>query len=413
VSSTSNLGANVTTSSTQTYNGAVTLSGGDRTLTGSTVNFVSTLAGGTNALTVTGNLDLDDAATDLSTLEVSGTSNLGADVTTSGNQTYSGNVVISAGTLASPLDIQSNGGNITFSGTLTAGSGSKAAQRSLRINGDYKAGNNYLNTGSVTFNDSVGYAFKGVSYFRLLNDSFYSLDVTGNAIYLNANVMTFETQEYSGPVIIGNNGSNGTTRTLLSMDPSITFNHTVDDSQADVHTLIVSALALSQDSEEIPTIVFEDEVGQIVPLNALYMNIGVQDTTSVDAVFEDLATNQSVAGQSIRYGGETYNAPVNDTNFATDGASSTDITDYGIDGGEIASEASTDKIRSYIGEMQEVGDSIRTGQPTVEVGEAIIGFPEVTIATDDAADDEEDEEGKVLLCSIEGEEASGADCAEN
>jgi len=143
------------------------------------------------------------------------------------------------------------------------------------------------------------------------------------------------------------------------------------------------------------------------------MNIGVQDTTSVDAVFEDLATNQSVAGQSIRYGGETYNAPVNDTNFATDGASSTDITDYGIDGGEIASEASTDKIRSYIGEMQEVGDSIRTGQPTVEVGEAIIGFPEVTIATDDAADDEEDEEVKVLLCSIEGEEASGADCAEN
>ena len=80
VSGTSNLGANVTTSSTQTYTSAVTLSGGDRILTGTIINFGSTLAGGTNALTITGNLDLDGAATDLSTLAVSGTSNLGADV---------------------------------------------------------------------------------------------------------------------------------------------------------------------------------------------------------------------------------------------------------------------------------------------------------------------------------------------
>jgi hypothetical protein len=39
VSGTSNLGANVTTSGTQTYTGCDNLSGGDRTLTGSTVNF--------------------------------------------------------------------------------------------------------------------------------------------------------------------------------------------------------------------------------------------------------------------------------------------------------------------------------------------------------------------------------------
>ena len=63
VSSTSNLGADVTTSSTQTYTSGVTLSGADRTLTASIVNFVDTLAGGTNGLTITGNLDLDGAAT--------------------------------------------------------------------------------------------------------------------------------------------------------------------------------------------------------------------------------------------------------------------------------------------------------------------------------------------------------------
>ena len=70
VSGTSNLGASVTTSSTQTYTSAVTLSGGDRILTGTIINFGSTLAGGTNALTITGNLDLDGAATGLTTLEV-------------------------------------------------------------------------------------------------------------------------------------------------------------------------------------------------------------------------------------------------------------------------------------------------------------------------------------------------------
>ena len=48
VSGTSNLGANVTTSGTQTYTGAVTLSGGaNTTLTGSTIQFGSTVAGGT------------------------------------------------------------------------------------------------------------------------------------------------------------------------------------------------------------------------------------------------------------------------------------------------------------------------------------------------------------------------------
>jgi hypothetical protein len=52
VSGTSNLGANVTTSSTQTYTSGVTLSGADRTLTASTVNFVDTLNGGTNGLTL-------------------------------------------------------------------------------------------------------------------------------------------------------------------------------------------------------------------------------------------------------------------------------------------------------------------------------------------------------------------------
>ena len=79
VSTTSNLGANVTTSGTQTYTGAATLSGGDRTLQGSTINFANTLTGtGSHDLIITGALDLDGAATSIVDLSVSTTSNLGA-----------------------------------------------------------------------------------------------------------------------------------------------------------------------------------------------------------------------------------------------------------------------------------------------------------------------------------------------
>ena len=119
VSGTSNLGANVTTSGTQTYTGAVTLST-DVTLTttDSNVTFSSTvdgdgtardliidtngttgtilfdgLVGNSNdldAMTITGNLDLDAAIANTTSIDVSGTSNLGANVTTSGTQTYTG-----------------------------------------------------------------------------------------------------------------------------------------------------------------------------------------------------------------------------------------------------------------------------------------------------------------------------------
>ena len=48
VSGTSNIGANVTTTGTQSYSGTTTLSGGDRTLQGSTVTLAA-VTGGSNA----------------------------------------------------------------------------------------------------------------------------------------------------------------------------------------------------------------------------------------------------------------------------------------------------------------------------------------------------------------------------
>ena len=57
VSGVSNLGADVTTSGTQTYLATTTLSGGARTLQGSTIQTVA--VSGAQNLTITGNLDLN------------------------------------------------------------------------------------------------------------------------------------------------------------------------------------------------------------------------------------------------------------------------------------------------------------------------------------------------------------------
>ncbi|PTY38086.1 hypothetical protein BGP77_16680 [Saccharospirillum sp. MSK14-1] len=91
------LSQDITTAGTQTYNGSVMLEG-DRTLAGSSVNFASSVSGndadGDDSLAITGNLDLDGALTEITSLSVSGDANLAADVTTSGTQTYSGAVTL-------------------------------------------------------------------------------------------------------------------------------------------------------------------------------------------------------------------------------------------------------------------------------------------------------------------------------
>ncbi len=118
-----------TTTGTQTYSGAVTLSAATITLTttDSDVTFGGTIdsdAGQTRHLTIdtngttgtiqfgglvgntvalgaigiTGNLDLDANIVGAASLAVSGSSNLGANVTTTGTQTYTGAVTLSAAT---------------------------------------------------------------------------------------------------------------------------------------------------------------------------------------------------------------------------------------------------------------------------------------------------------------------------
>ena len=147
------LAANVTSSGTQTYYAPITLSG-SRTLTASTVNFTSTLAGGSNALIISANLDLDGAATGLTSLNVYGTSNLGASVTTTSTQTYQGAVTVSA-----DITLTTTNSNIDFDAivnadtagralTLAAGSGDVTFDNA--IGGSTALGNLNITTGALT-----------------------------------------------------------------------------------------------------------------------------------------------------------------------------------------------------------------------------------------------------------------------
>ena len=146
VSTTSNLGANVNTSGIQTYTGAVTLSGANRTLKGSTITTQGTL-GGAFALTITGNAVFGNGAADDvvltgsdKALEVSGTTTIVTDtITTSGTQTYTGAVTLNTSTtLTAASD------TITFSSTVNA---ADTTDKDLTFGSG---------TGTVTFTGAVG-----------------------------------------------------------------------------------------------------------------------------------------------------------------------------------------------------------------------------------------------------------------
>ena len=252
---------NLTLSGANTYSGTTHINGGGLVLANSNALASNSIQSTSGRLKTTERI---------SNLTVTGAVNLIGDIATTGAQTFSNNVTIGAGSSANPLTISSQNSDITFSGTVKTGSGAKAAQRSLTVN---------AGTGNVTFNDRVGYDFNGITFNpQLTADSPYALSVTGGNITLKGDVMTFETQTYNGAVKIGGTGSNGTTRTLLSMDPKITFNGTVDDTQANTHTLVAKAVQVRSNvlNSDAPEVNFNRPVSSVTKLQGFQGFTGYQ-----------------------------------------------------------------------------------------------------------------------------------------
>ena len=281
--------------------GLITLSG-NNSFTGATnINASSLMVASANGLgagTVTssgGSLSVVTGVT-LPNLTVNGPVNLATNIATTGAQAYNGTVTIAGGNAVSgvvtPLVLSTNNADITFAGALVAGTSGLTNKQSLTIN---------AGTGNVTFGGQVGAAVTGKLYSEVWNnpvymDSFYDLAVNAGNITIKGDITTFDAQIYNansglGHVYIGGNGPTDITRTLLSEDPTITFNALIDDTQTGTHTLVVKAISLV--GNNVPVVTLNDAVGSTAALAGLIVKTGNQDNTSASPKFSDISTNSS------------------------------------------------------------------------------------------------------------------------
>jgi hypothetical protein len=125
----------------------------------------------------------------------------------------------------------------------------------------------------------VGTSLAGVrfgDYQSVTDVNPYGFSVSAGDIWLFADVTTFEQQRYDGSVHIGNNGSNGFTRLLVSLDPTVAFTGTINDTVPGTHTLDVRAVTTNPGNGLVPAVVFGGSVGQATPLLNLLAFAGVQ-----------------------------------------------------------------------------------------------------------------------------------------
>jgi hypothetical protein len=316
--------------------GVVTMSG-DNSYTGGTILFAgsSLIAGSDNAIAggaITSNGTSVSPATfsvsggvTLPALSISGgTTKLASNITTSGAQTYSGSVLIAPST-GSSATLASGNAAITFTGTLDAVSDKS---KSLVID----AGN-----GLVTIGNSIGSVAR-------LND----LAITGSRINLLADILTAATQTYNGAAYIGDisylgqtasvgflytptftpyfeyqSGGNISTieylnlnpiyiRTLISQDPSVVFNGTVNDITANTHTLLVAAVAPASvntsvsDINSAANISFASTVGDSAPLYSINAQT-IVDSNQSDYLSTYIGSTTLVGGVAT-YSSQTYRA---------------------------------------------------------------------------------------------------------
>jgi hypothetical protein len=275
---------------------ALTISGNNTAYTGNTqintsrLHLSSSRALGSGSLVSSGGGLSMDGSIELPSLNVNGNLILQSGIYTTGSQTYNANLELAAN---GNTRLDTTNSNITFNGAITAGINSKANQRSLLIN---------AGSGTVVFNERVGSDRGLYANFNNNNTNLYTLRVTAGRIEIKADILTFENQIYNGPVFIGSNGTNGTTRTLISVDPSIVFNSTIDDINPTIPTHTLEAKAIAVDYSMTPILQFNGDIGGDQPLASLVSITGTQLTTSGTQV-GDVSSNPVRYNGSITIGG--------------------------------------------------------------------------------------------------------------
>ena len=226
-------GGAISTTGTQTYAGPVTL-GANTTLTGSTITNSGTVTGNSNALTITGNAVVAGVISGVSNYAVSGTASLGADLSTTGTQTYGDAVTLVAPTVTLASTGVGAAGDITFLGTLD---GASTGAQALIVNTG--------GGGTTTFSQAVG-AKTALSSIVT--------DVAGEVAINGGSVTTTGTQTYNelvslgadtkltgSTVAIGNSGSGGVNGAGKSLD--VVGNAVFNGDVASLSSLSVSGTA--------------------------------------------------------------------------------------------------------------------------------------------------------------------------
>jgi autotransporter-associated beta strand protein len=287
-------------SGTLTISGRNTAYSGNTQINGSRLHLANARALGSGSVVSNGGGLSMDGTIELPALNVIGNVDLHSNIFTTGAQTYNGNLGI---TVNGDTRLETNNSNISFNGTITAGNDSKDNRRSLLIN---------AGRGTVAFNDRVGSDRGLYANFNNDNINLYTLNVTAARIEIKADILTFENQVYNGSVYIGNNGSNGFVRTLISVDPSVKFNGTVDDLALNTHQLVVKAIAVNYSG--VPLVEFVGDVGSNQALASLAAVTGTQITTAGSQV-GDISNNpvnfkgiMTIGGSVTTAGDQSYTA---------------------------------------------------------------------------------------------------------
>jgi autotransporter-associated beta strand protein len=309
-----------------TLNGVNSYTGGTVINSGATLDIAGSNAIGTPTITSNGTsinpaqLTIVNGVT-LAFLNISGgTTQLLSNVNTTGAQTYSDLVLTNDTTLTTA------NANVNFLGTID---GASAKTQSLTTN---------AGTGTITIASSVG------SNARL--NAFTNTAATINIL---ADVLTGTSQTYNGSVFIGDASYIGQTptvgflfanyssyfqyttatitstiqylntnpiyvRSLISEDPSITFNGAVNDITPNTHTLLVAAIVPASVSPSSSvsaingagSINFNAPVGASAPLYSLNAQVIVNSNQS-DSASSYVGSIALVGGVST-YEGQTYRA---------------------------------------------------------------------------------------------------------
>ena len=142
-------------------------------------------------ITLTGNASFNSEGKDIHFNGIRGDYNLTVSATTTcgQNKTICGGWVVFNGKVGDAPFVETNATVVALNGTETA----------------YHSNYDYLN-------------FRSKSTLNVK-----SISVNADEIYIRADIITSLTQTYNGHVNIGDNGTNGTTRNLISIDPEIKF----------------------------------------------------------------------------------------------------------------------------------------------------------------------------------------------